>query len=117
MNNNHTIGKKIKSLRLLKNITQAKLAEMAGIHEKHISKIELGIYKPGFETLEKILKALDINIETLIGNYEPIISKNNSFYIKSIQILNKANENELEYYYGLLKQAQKAEIIFSKTNI
>ena len=41
-------------------------------------------------------------------NLEHIPSKNSPFYIKALQILNSAaSEQELEYYYGQLKQAQK----------
>ncbi|MCD7879209.1 MAG: helix-turn-helix domain-containing protein [Candidatus Gastranaerophilales bacterium] len=103
----NVFGKKLQQIRKSKGLTQAKLAELAGVHEKHISKLELGTYRPSFDTLNKILKVLDLNIETAGINLENVSVNDNPFYIKSMQILNNANEQELEYYYGLLKQGQK----------
>lgn len=56
MTNNNTFGKRLQQIRKQKGLTQEKLAELAGVHEKHISKLELGTYKPSFDTLNKILK-------------------------------------------------------------
>ena len=103
----YTFGKKLKLLRKQMGITQAKLAELAGVHEKHISKIEIGSYKPNFETMEKILSALNIDIEDIFKQQISVSENDNPFYTKSIQILNKANEQEIEFYYGILKQIQK----------
>lgn len=101
----NSFGRKIKELRKAKGFTQAKLAELAGANEKHISKIETGVYFPTFSTLTKILNALDINIENLEINS---ILTDNPFYIKSLQILNNAkNENELKFYYAVLKEMQE----------
>ena len=62
MTNNNTFGKRLQQIRKQKGLTQEKLAELAGVHEKHISKLELGTYKPSFDTLNKILKVLDIGV-------------------------------------------------------
>lgn len=107
-NNKNCFGQKLKQIRKAKNLTQAQLAELAGANEKHISKIETGVYFPTYTTLSKILKALNLSIEDVGLNLEHIPSKNSPFYIKALQILNSAtSEQELEYYYGQLKQAQK----------
>ena len=107
MNKDSSFGKILQQIRKARGLTQEKLAELAGIHEKHISKLELGTYMPSFNTLNKILKALDLSIEDVCLNFEKVSANDNPFYIKSIQILNSANEQELEFYYGLLKQAKK----------
>lgn len=107
MNKDSSFGKKLQQIRKARGLTQEKLAELAGIHEKHISKLELGTYMPSFNTLNKILKALDLSIEDVGLNFEKVSANDNPFYIKSVQILNSANEQELEFYYGLLKQAKK----------
>lgn len=112
MNKDNTFGKKLQQIRKSKGLTQAKLAELAGVHEKHISKLELGIYKPNFATLDKVLKALDLTIEDVGLNLEKVPVNDNPFYIKSMQILNSANEQELEFYYCLLKTGQKGADIF-----
>ncbi len=112
MTNDNTFGKKLKQIRKAKGLTQEKLAELAGVHEKHISKLELGTYKPSFATLSKVLSVLDLEIDKVGLNLKKVSVNDNPFYIKSVQILDNASEDELEYYYGLLKQAQKAQEIF-----
>ncbi len=102
-----SFGKKLKQIRKSRNLTQAQLAELAGANEKHISKIETGVYFPTYKTLVKILKALNLKIEDMDLELTST-QKNSIFYAKSLQILNSAgSETELEYYYGFLKQAQK----------
>ncbi len=116
MTKNNSFGQKLKQIRKAKNLTQAQLAELAGANEKHISKIETGVYFPTYTTLTKILNALNLSIEDVGLNFENLSSNESPFYIKSIQILNDAkSEQELEYYYGVLKQAQKGiEILKSE---
>lgn len=52
------LGKKIKLARVEMDMTQADLAEAAGIMQKSISRYESGISLPSLETLEKIVKKL-----------------------------------------------------------
>lgn len=112
MNKDNTFGKKLQQIRKAKGLTQEKLAELAGVHEKHISKLELGTYKPSFDTLNKVLTALDLKIDEVGLNLEKVSVNDNPFYIKSVQILNNATEQELEFYYSLLKAGQKGLDIF-----
>ena len=107
MSKDNSFGKKLQQIRKSKGLTQEKLAELAGVHEKHISKLELGTYKPSFDTLNKVLKALDLKIDDVGLNLEKVSVNDNPFYIKSVQILNNATEQELEFYYSLIKARQK----------
>ena len=107
MNKDNSFGKKLQQIRKSKGLTQEKLAELAGVHEKHISKLELGTYKPSFDTLNKVLTALDLKIDEVGLNLENVSANDNPFYIKSVQILNNATEQELEFYYSLIKAWQK----------
>ena len=107
MSKDNSFGKKLQQIRKSKGLTQEKLAELAGVHEKHISKLELGTYKPSFDTLNKVLKALDLKIDDVGLNLEKVSVNDNPFYIKSVQILNNATEQELEFYYSLIKAGQK----------
>lgn len=112
MNKDNTFGKKLQQIRKAKGLTQEKLAELAGVHEKHISKLELGTYKPSFDTLNKVLTALDLKIDEVGLNLEKVSVNDNPFYIKSVQILNSATEQELEFYYSLLKAGEKGIELF-----
>lgn len=112
MNKDNSFGKKLQQIRKSKGLTQEKLAELAGVHEKHISKLELGTYKPSFDTLNKIVTALGLNVDNVGFNLEHVPANDNPFYIKSMQILNSATEEELEFYYSLLKAGQKGADVF-----
>ncbi len=117
MTNDNTFGKKLKQIRKARGLTQEQLAELAGVHEKHISKLELGTYKPSFATLSKVLSALDLEVDKVGLNLKKVSANDNPFYIKSMQILNEATDDELEFYYGILKQAQKGAEIFGNNKI
>lgn len=112
MTKDNSFGKKLQQIRKSKGLTQERLAELAGVHEKHISKLELGTYKPSFDTLSKIVNALGLNVDDVGFNLEKVSANDNPFYIKSMQILNSATEQELEFYYSLLRTAQKGADIF-----
>lgn len=62
------LGNRIKELRIKKNITQESIAEITGVTNVYISRIELGISKPSLETLVKICNALDTTIDFLLSN-------------------------------------------------
>ena len=106
MNNDKTFGLKLKQLRKAKGLTQAQLAELAGLNEKHISKLELGIYKPNFDTLKRVLTTLNVSVEDVGIDLENVSINDNPFYIKSLQILNNADDKEIEFFYSLLKVAK-----------
>lgn len=55
----HTAGMdNLKNLREARNITQAELADMIGVNQAYISKIEAGIANPSLEKILGIAKAL-----------------------------------------------------------
>ena len=54
------LGKRIKEIRIQKNLTQEQLSELTNIGASRRSKIESGIYHPADDNLEKIAQALDI---------------------------------------------------------
>lgn len=58
-------GKRLKSLRVIKGISQQQLAQSAGLSTSFISGIERGLYAPSFETIEKISKTLQLSIKDL----------------------------------------------------
>lgn len=59
------LGNNIKNLRKTRNLSQEKLAEMIGIEPPALSKIENGKSYPTPQTLENIIKALNIKPEQL----------------------------------------------------
>lgn len=64
------IGSKIQFYRLKNKLTQAELAELIGTNQKHMSRIEAGYHKSGFDTIVAITKALHIPVDALIADFE-----------------------------------------------
>lgn len=60
------IGLNITIIREQRGLTQEKLAELAGLHRAYIGQIERGEKNIGLRNLEKISKALDIDIRVLV---------------------------------------------------
>ena len=65
MQTKELLGLKIKELRKQKKLTQEKLAEMLNLDAGYISKFEVGRNFPTIGTLEKIAKALDVELYEL----------------------------------------------------
>jgi len=60
------IGQKIKSERLKKRLKQYELAKEANISNTYLSDMEVGRSKPSLKTLDKIAKALGVDIKELL---------------------------------------------------
>ena len=83
----HLLGERIKSLRKSRGYTQERFAEMIDITPRNLSRIELGTNFVSAETLDRIIKALDIsadslfsydhlkNIEEISNNIENLLNK------------------------------------------
>ncbi len=59
------LGKRMKYLRRLKNLTQAQLAEKVGLSVNYISQIETGVASPTLKTLFILARGLDVEIKEL----------------------------------------------------
>lgn len=94
------VGKKIKRFRKLRGLTQAELAEKIGISEKHVSKIEMGIYVPTLVNFINILAVLNISLED-IGI---IINNDKSkLYTDFITLISDLSDKELQCCYDIVK--------------
>lgn len=59
-------GFNLKVERMKRGLTQAQLAELLGVHEKHICKIETGRQNVTLKTLDKIASVLNIKNSLLL---------------------------------------------------
>ena len=66
LNINEKIGIKIRLLRTKLKLSQEKLAEFSNLNKNTVGLIERGEISPTIETLEKIAKALDVEIKELV---------------------------------------------------
>ncbi len=68
------LGKRIRAERRRQDLTQEKLAEMAGISDSFMGHIERGGRTLSIETLAKLANALSLSIEYIVCgefNYQP----------------------------------------------
>ncbi|WP_333656009.1 helix-turn-helix domain-containing protein [Dissulfurispira sp.] len=81
------LGKRIRTLRKLKGMTQESLGEKAGISYKFIGEIERGEVNPSLNSLAQIAKALGIHVSEIFPHKTDISSQ---FSHQDIQIIKKA---------------------------
>ena len=59
-------GKKLKKVRLKKDLSQGDVARILGVHRTYISGLERGVRNPSLLTIRKIAKALGVSPKELI---------------------------------------------------
>ena len=59
-------GKNLKKIRLEKKMSQGDVARALGVHRSYISGLERGVRNPTLTNIERIAKALGINIQKLL---------------------------------------------------
>lgn len=99
------IGERIRMFRQNRELTQEKLGEKADLNVSFIGQIERGGKRPTIESLEKIVKALDITFEELFA-FEHDISncKDTTIADKIAFELKGRSHGEQEAVYSLVKQ-------------
>ncbi len=65
-NINKEVGFRIREVRQERELSQEKLAALADLHRAYIGQIERGEKNIGLKNLEKIAKALGVNIKDLL---------------------------------------------------
>ncbi|MBV4429538.1 helix-turn-helix domain-containing protein [Clostridium tyrobutyricum] len=60
------IGEKIKEERIKKGLKQYELAKKAGISNTYLSDLEVGRTAPSIKTLDKLSKALEVDIKIFL---------------------------------------------------
>jgi len=63
---NKEVGFNIRKIREEKGLTQEKLAALADLHRAYVGQIERGEKNIGLKNLERIAKALKVNIKDLL---------------------------------------------------
>ena len=98
------LGKKIKELRTLCNLTQEELGNRTELTKGYISQIENDLTEPSISTLEDILKALGTNLGDFFSsqNTNQVVFKNGDYFDKEADgykirwLVPNAQKNEME---------------------
>lgn len=97
------LGRKIKKIRTEKGYTQERLSEMIDISQRALSSIELGDNFVTAETLDKLLKVLEITAEELFSTNK---------HKEPDDLIRMINENIAR----IGKDSEKLEIIYNLTH-
>lgn len=93
MNIKNLFGRKIKEYRKKKNLTQAQLAELVNVDDKHISCIESGKNFPSPDLIERLAISLNVEPKDLFEFY--YLQDVEDLKSDIIIMLDKLNKNEL----------------------
>ena len=97
------LGQRIREIRKKRGMTQAELAEKAGISVNFVGTAERGIHSPSISTLERIAKALHVNISQLFDFTEELPEK--KYAIKElISILKDGNSTKIKVVTDIAKR-------------
>ncbi len=99
------IAERIKYYRKKMNLTQAELAEMVDLSDQHLSRIERGCYVPSLTTFFQLVKILKIDLREFGFDTEAV---NNPTKDKLIDIINRANDNELVFFNDVISALENA---------
>ena len=59
------VGRRIAKIRKDKKLTQQQLAKRSGLPQSHISRLEGGVHSPALKSLQKIARALEVDVGDL----------------------------------------------------
>lgn len=100
MNTKELLGLRVKEFRKQKKLTQEKLAEIIGVDNGYISKLEVGQNFPSITTLEKIADVLDVELYEL---FRYTNSKSKDFKEEINTIYDKLNKDKQFTLYQVAK--------------
>lgn len=98
-------GKRLKELRTKNKVTQEKLAELADIEQQQICRIEKGACFTTFDTLEKISKALNIQIDELFNFSHQ--NETDALLSELYELLKKAPNEKIQLIYRIVNDILK----------
>lgn len=95
-------GMRIKDLRMVRKLSQERLAKKADISSKYMSRIEMGQHFPSFDILKKLANALNVDLKDF---FEFTHEGKNTKELKGIvsELLNDADEERLRLVVKILR--------------
>ena len=100
MNTKELLGLKVKEFRKQCKMTQEQLAEIVGVDNGYISKLEVGQNFPSITTLEKIAEALNVN---LFEMFQYTTTKDRDFKEEIIKIYHRLSKEKQFTLYKVAK--------------
>ena len=99
--NYHDIGKRIRDVRVFKQMTQEKLAEIADLSIAHVSHIETGNTKLSLPAIVNIANALNVSLDTLMCDN---LTQSTDIYLHEIsQLVMDCNDKDIRIIAEIVK--------------
>ena len=95
------LGKRIAKLRISRNLTQEKLAELVERSPNHISKLELAAANPSFQLLVKIAHVLNVEMYSLFQFEEKTNTENVKHELENF--INSDNTSSINLLYKIYR--------------
>ncbi|KGJ97962.1 helix-turn-helix domain-containing protein [Thalassotalea sp. ND16A] len=89
-----TFGKQLKKLRSERNLSQPQLAELVGIEQSYLSKLENDKSVPSNEIFRQILQALNIKIADFLKSINSASDKQNLVQIPDVELWYMQQDNK-----------------------
>ncbi|CDE61513.1 transcriptional regulator XRE family [Fusobacterium sp. CAG:439] len=83
------IGNNLKKLRTKKGLKQSELAELVGVEDKTISRIEVGGNYPSMDLLVRLAEALNCELVDFVNFSDKIIDSINELSKDDLKVLEK----------------------------
>jgi transcriptional regulator with XRE-family HTH domain len=96
------IGGKIKKLRAAKNLSQKEVAVSLNMDPAQYSRIENGKSDPYFSTIEKIAKALGVEVADLVTGENLDVNTADKSLMEKLRYLEQLEEKEKSAFFALL---------------
>ena len=100
MDNKKLLGKRLQELRKRKGLKQEQLAEFCNVEPASISNIENGRNYPSFQTLENIIKILEVSF---IDVFKFEHKQNHQDLLSEINMILNQNPQKIEDIYKIVK--------------
>lgn len=91
------LADKIKKIRKEKKISQAELAEIAGINPNHLSRLETDKFSPTIPVLKKMANALEVSIDYLLDEETediPDVKIENKSLLDKVRLIDTLDEED-----------------------
>lgn len=96
------LGRRIRTLRVAKGLTQEKLGNKADVDYKFIGEIERGNMNPSFKVLVKIAKVLDVELPEIL-RFEQEITDAKELEIRIRSIVGNLSVEQLQNVLMILR--------------
>lgn len=97
------ISKRLKNIRIAKEISVYKLAQLSGVSETHIRDLERGDRNPSLDTISKLASAMGLSLPELLNEMD------------KVSYLSDKEKLLVEYFRNLSDDKADALLAFLKT--